>query len=404
VSSHHPRVAPFTPLTSHRSIILPIMAVTADAPVADVVMAPADPMVGDTTTGNVEAAPTPKRDVEAIDTTAWPNEPPSKKSKADAAPAPTSAANPEASRADGTSATTSQPAETVPEQESKGGGLKEAARDLATQNDKDKETATDQATQNDEVKEAARDLATQNDKDKETATDQATQNDEVKEAPTDQATQNDEVKEAPTDQATQIDEVKDAPTDQATQNDEVKEAPTDHAAQNDEVKEAATEKGTEDGDNKEATKIEPVAKEAAVDDDRAAVPATKEAAGSSDATKADGTARSTADLINVRRAVTAEYASHSLLRLAKAPVTALCGFEGDAPVSSNGPVWESVGALASWLPLLAARAVNVVAASEAGANVALVSNHLVRLALTETGGCGLNGGGGETGRVRCRST
>jgi len=376
VSSHHPRVAPFTPLTSHRSIILPIMAVTADAPVADVVMAPADPMVGDTTTGNVEAAPTPKRDVEAIDTTAWPNEPPSKKSKADAAPAPTSAANPEASRADGTSATTSQPAETVPEQESKGGGLKEAARDLATQNDKDKETATDQATQNDEVKEA----------------------------PTDQATQNDEVKEAPTDQATQIDEVKDAPTDQETQNDEVKEAPTDHAAQNDEVKEAATEKGTEDGDNKEATKIEPVAKEAAVDDDRAAVPATKEAAGSSDATKADGTARSTADLINVRRAVTAEYASHSLLRLAKAPVTALCGFEGDAPVSSNGPVWESVGALASWLPLLAARAVNVVAASEAGANVALVSNHLVRLALTETGGCGLNGGGGETGRVRCRST
>jgi len=352
------------------------MAVTADAPVADVVMAPADPMVGDTTTGNVEAAPTPKRDVEAIDTTAWPNEPPSKKSKADAAPAPTSAANPEASRADGTSATTSQPAETVPEQESKGGGLKEAARDLATQNDKDKETATDQATQNDEVKEA----------------------------PTDQATQNDEVKEAPTDQATQIDEVKDAPTDQETQNDEVKEAPTDHAAQNDEVKEAATEKGTEDGDNKEATKIEPVAKEAAVDDDRAAVPATKEAAGSSDATKADGTARSTADLINVRRAVTAEYASHSLLRLAKAPVTALCGFEGDAPVSSNGPVWESVGALASWLPLLAARAVNVVAASEAGANVALVSNHLVRLALTETGGCGLNGGGGETGRVRCRST
>ena len=376
MSSHHPRVAPFTPLTSHRSIILPIMAVTADAPVADVVMAPADPMVGDTTTGNVEAAPTPKRDVEAIDTTAWPNEPPSKKSKADAAPAPTSAANPEASRADGTSATTSQPAETVPEQESKGGGLKEAARDLATQNDKDKETATDQATQNDEVKEA----------------------------PTDQATQNDEVKEAPTDQATQIDEVKDAPTDQETQNDEVKEAPTDHAAQNDEVKEAATEKGTEDGDNKEATKIEPVAKEAAVDDDRAAVPATKEAAGSSDATKADGTARSTADLINVRRAVTAEYASHSLLRLAKAPVTALCGFEGDAPVSSNGPVWESVGALASWLPLLAARAVNVVAASEAGANVALVSNHLVRLALTETGGCGLNGGGGETGRVRCRST
>ena len=376
MSSHHPRVAPFTPLTSHRSIILPIMAVTADAPVADVVMAPADPMVGDTTTGNVEAAPTPKRDVEAIDTTAWPNEPPSKKSKADAAPAPTSAANPEASRADGTSATTSQPAETVPEQESKGGGLKEAARDLATQNDKDKETATDQANQNDEVKEA----------------------------PTDQATQNDEVKEAPTDQATQIDEVKDAPTDQATQNDEFKEAPTDHAAQNDEVKEAATEKGTEDGDNKEATKIEPVAKEAAVDDDRAAVPATKEAAGSSDATKADGTARSTADLINVRRAVTAEYASHSLLRLAKAPVTALCGFEGDAPVSSNGPVWESVGALASWLPLLAARAVNVVAASEAGANVALVSNHLVRLALTETGGCGLNGGGGETGRVRCRST
>jgi len=287
------------------------MAVTADAPVADAVMSPADPMAGDTTTGNEDAVPTSKRDAEAIDTAAWPSEPPSKKSKADAAPTPTAAADPEAPH-DGTPPTTSQPAEAVIEQENKGGEMKE--------------TVTDQATKGAEVKE--------------TATDQATKGDEVKEA--------------------------------------------------------ATEKETEDGGNKEATKVEPVVEEAAVDD-CAAVPATKEAAAPTDATKADGTERSTGDIINVRRAVTAEYANHSLLRLAKAPVTALCGIKGDSPVTSNGQVWESVSALASWLPLLAARAVNVVVASEAGANLALVSNHLVRLARMETGGREFYGGGRERG-------
>jgi len=301
------------------------MAVTADAPVADAVMAPADPMAGDTTTGNDDAVPTSKRDAEAIDTAAWPSEPPSKKSKADAAPTPTAAADPEAPH-DGTPPTTSQPAEAVIEQENKGGEMKE--------------TVTDQATKGAEVKETA--------------------------------------------------------TEQATKGDEVKETATDQATKGDEVKEAATEKETEDGGNKEATKVEPVVEEAAVDD-CAAVPATKEAAAPTDATKADGTERSTGDFINVRRAVTAEYANHSLLRLAKAPVTALCGIKGDSPVTSNGQVWESVSALASWLPLLAARAVNVVVASEAGANLALVSNHLVRLARMETGGRGFYGGGRERG-------
>lgn len=81
----------------------------------------------------------------------------------------------------------------------------------------------------------------------------------------------------------------------------------------------------------------------------------------SERAKTHNTALMEAALLNVNGAVTSAFSGKSLRFLLGSPVTALDGMESEGMVTSANSIWDNIGALATWKPLNAARALSEMA-------------------------------------------